>query len=77
MDKNPDTRLGSKGGFAEVIAHPYFSGIDFEKLKRREYKSPYVPKQQVLTLHEKDIQQLVRQGSIKVEDGKIVVKKKN
>jgi hypothetical protein len=51
MDKNPDTRLGSKGGFSEVISHPYFHGIDFEKLKRREYKSPYVPKESVLTLH--------------------------
>ena len=56
MDKNPDTRLGSKNGFAEVIAHPYFQGIDFDKLKRREYKSPYIPKEKVLTLHQKEIQ---------------------
>ncbi len=76
MDKNPETRLGSKGGISEVLAHPYFTGIDFDKLKRREYKSPFVPKKQVLTLHEKDIQQFIKQGEIKVEDGKIVFKKK-
>ena len=32
MDKNPETRLGSKGGLKEVIQHPYFKGIDFDKL---------------------------------------------
>jgi len=76
MDKNPETRLGSKGGISEVLGHPYFTGIDFDKLKRREYKSPFIPKNQVLTLHEKDIQQFIKQGEIKVEDGKIVFKKK-
>ena len=51
MDKNPETRLVSKNVFTDIINHPYFNGIDFEKLKRREYKSPYIPKENVLTLH--------------------------
>jgi hypothetical protein len=55
MDKNPETRLGSKGGLKEVTSHPYFKGIDFDKLQRREYKSPYIPKESVLTLHQVEI----------------------
>jgi len=51
MDKNPETRLGAKGDWKEVAQHPYFAGIDFDKLKKKEYKSPYVPKPSVLTLH--------------------------
>jgi serum/glucocorticoid-regulated kinase 2 len=50
LDKNPETRLGSKGDAREVLAHPYFAGIEIDKLLRREYKAPYAPKQSVLTL---------------------------
>jgi hypothetical protein len=56
MDKNPETRLGAKGDWKEVSQHPYFTGIDFDKLLRKDYKSPYVPKDTVLTLHQSDIQ---------------------
>ena len=30
LDRNPVTRLGSRGGINEVIAHPFFQGIDFQ-----------------------------------------------
>lgn len=33
---------GLSGG-AEVKAHPLFQGIDFNKLRRKEYKPPYIP----------------------------------
>lgn len=34
-------RLGTKGGLEEIKAHPFFRGIDWEKL--RNYKAPIVP----------------------------------
>jgi serum/glucocorticoid-regulated kinase 2 len=30
LDRNPSTRLGSKGGLAEIKSHPFFATIDFD-----------------------------------------------
>ena len=35
--------------------HPYFKGINFEKLLIKGYKSPFRPKMEVLTLKQKDL----------------------
>lgn len=37
--RNPKKRLGDE----EVRAHPFFAGIDWDKLERLHYPAPYVP----------------------------------
>jgi len=42
--KNPVLRLGSgDGDFEEIIIHPFFSSIDWEKLVAKDLTPPYVP----------------------------------
>ena len=72
LDKNPETRLGSKGDAREVLAHPYFKDINFEKLIKKEYRSPYQPKQEALTLKEDEIKKIAKSRSIHIKDGKLV-----
>jgi len=50
LDKNPENRFGDM----EVKNHPYFSGIDWNKVANKELESPrnldsYVPKRWSLT----------------------------
>ena len=41
---NPAQRLGVlKGGAADVKAHPWFHGFDWENFAQRKLKAPYVP----------------------------------
>ena len=40
---NPKKRLGYRGA-DEVKQHPFFKGVDFDKVLRKEYKPPFVPK---------------------------------
>lgn len=47
LTKNPAHRLGcvaSEGGEAAIISHPFFSGIDWEKLNRKELEPPFKPR---------------------------------
>lgn len=44
LDKNPDTRLGSKEGAKEIKADPWFASIDWDKLIKKEIKPPFKPK---------------------------------
>ena len=44
LEKNPDQRLG--GGARDgkdVMSHPFFAAIDFNKLVRREIKPSFIP----------------------------------
>ena len=41
--KNQDERLGSKNGFNEIRAHPFFKGLDFTALEHRKIEAPYKP----------------------------------
>ncbi|TKS86590.1 Protein kinase C eta type [Collichthys lucidus] len=47
LTKNPARRLGcvaSEGGESAVISHPFFTGIDWDKLNRREIEPPFKPR---------------------------------
>lgn len=36
--------MGSQGGLNEILEHPFFSNIDFEKLVNKEIEAPFKPK---------------------------------
>jgi len=40
LNRNPEKRLGGKGGAEEVKSHPWFNDIDWELAKRRGLKPP-------------------------------------
>lgn len=37
---DPKARLGAKGGWAEIKAHPWFNEINWDKLLNKELKPP-------------------------------------
>lgn len=74
LDKDPEKRLGSKGDAKEVLGHPYFVDINFEKLKKKDYRAPYLPKKDALSLKEEEIKKLMKTRAIQVENGKLVKK---
>jgi serum/glucocorticoid-regulated kinase 2 len=39
LDKNQDTRLGSKNGFTDIKSHPFFSDINCEDVIKKKVKS--------------------------------------
>lgn len=43
MRKEKSERLGSKSGIDQIISHPWFQGLDWDSIKKKEAKSPYVP----------------------------------
>lgn len=44
MEKDATIRLGSLGaGDGDIIYHPFFNKINWEKLERREYTPPFKP----------------------------------
>ena len=44
LNKDPDQRLGSgPDGAKNVKAHPFFSGVDWDKVSRREVPPPWAP----------------------------------
>ena len=42
LTRDPEKRLGS-GSFEEVMSHPWFRDIDWDKLYRKELPVPYMP----------------------------------
>ena len=43
LNKNPDERLGARDDLDEVLAHPWFAGVDIDKLYKKEITPDYVP----------------------------------
>ena len=42
LKKEPTERLGYNSS-SEIIDHPWFAGLDWKKLLKKEIKSPYLP----------------------------------
>lgn len=43
IDRSDSTRLGSNGDAEEVMAHPFFSDMNWEALYNREIEAEYKP----------------------------------
>ncbi len=43
MDKNQFTRLGFKEGVNSIKTHPFFDGVDFNKISKMEVNPPHKP----------------------------------
>ena len=44
LQKDPRHRLGSKGGLAEILAHPWFSDLSADQLISKQIKPDFKPK---------------------------------
>jgi hypothetical protein len=45
LTRDPDKRLGSGSDGSEAVKnHPFFKGIDWDKLYNKELEPPFVPK---------------------------------
>ncbi len=42
LDKDKRTRLGVNG-VQEILSHPWFAGLDIDKLLAKELTPPYIP----------------------------------
>lgn len=44
LDRDPTTRLGAGSDDSkEIMAHPFFEGMDWTALKERKIKAQYIP----------------------------------
>ena len=43
LEKDKRKRLGAQGDVADILEHPFFKGLDIEKLKNKQLKPPYQP----------------------------------
>ena len=43
LEKDPLQRLGTKGGMKEIIEHPFFADIDFDKLHMKQLDATFLP----------------------------------
>ena len=43
LDRNPTTRLGSKGGISDIKSHPFFASIEFDLVFKKKLNAPFKP----------------------------------
>ena len=59
LDRNPETRLGTKNDVIDVVTHPFFEGLDFEKLVKKEIVPIYKPSVDLLTLKDEELLEMM------------------
>ena len=47
LDKDPASRLGAHGGCEEIMAHPWFKGVEWESIITDRKKPPFIPAKDV------------------------------
>jgi hypothetical protein len=55
LDKDPVSRLGAKGGYAEIMAHPWFKSVDWEMVMTDRRKPPFIPPKDINAASQHDI----------------------
>ena len=43
LEKDKTKRLGAKDDFVEILSHPFFYGLDIEKIEKKLVKPPFRP----------------------------------
>ena len=43
LDKNKESRLGSEGDAAEILAHPFFEELELDKVETKSIEPPLMP----------------------------------
>ena len=43
LEKKPEKRLGTQGGVDEVLAHPWFNGLNMDLLQKKLIEPPMKP----------------------------------
>ena len=43
LHKDKTKRFGANGDADEILSHPFFTGLDIDKLKAKELVPPYMP----------------------------------
>jgi len=43
LNRDPKQRLGSVDDINDIINHPFFRDVDFDKLQRKELVPTYIP----------------------------------
>jgi hypothetical protein len=44
LQRNKELRLGAKNDSDEILAHKFFKGIEINKIIKRKFKAPFIPK---------------------------------
>lgn len=69
LTREPEDRIGAKGGAAEIQAHPFFASIDWVRLAARQVAPPFKP-QTHADEDASDYHDLGRRGSWMFGDGR-------
>jgi len=59
LDRNPTTRLSDPDA---IKSHPYFKGVEWDKLFRRELPPPYIP-----SVSSKDSTKMIDSNFVKMD----------
>jgi serine/threonine protein kinase len=67
LHKDPSKRLGFENEFLEIKTHPFFSGLSWQKVERKEYKAPlkisldklYFDREFILALTSEEINEII------------------
>lgn len=64
LERNPNKRLGSTHGAAEIKRHAFFEGIDWDYVVKKKYKPPLVINKKV-NLNKKPVEVSSKEASNK------------